>query len=300
MAAVPAPTFIPSIEESVESVLTQTPTGTSQDFMATFCIFDQYIKQHIKNLGKENSSADLSEIYSKFSKGVEAKLYSGAFAEDRLSAQTKAIHTRKQQNQNNRRLPSDGRLTVKNARAKIREKNLKRDAQSQAAEEKRQARNFKAWHDQLQRIAFNNKPVSKTFPKPGTDKKSREIPFQDQDLKCWQAVICQIDTPYQDQKTLEERELDDKQCVAACRTLNPVTLLSSSPVPGIDPMMINIDKEEVFGFRHLPNHKVHKTQSSTRKISNESSLHNFSDADMDDMIDVDIAVEEYEVSAGRY
>lgn len=154
-------------------MLARTPTSTSQDFTATFCIFDQYIKQHIKNVAKENLSACLPEIYSRFSKGVEANVHSGALAEDLFSAQTKAISTRKKRNQNNRRLPSDGRLNVKNARAKIKEKNRKRDAQNQAAEEKRQARDFKAWYDQLRRIAFKNKSVSKTCPKPGTHKRTR-------------------------------------------------------------------------------------------------------------------------------
>lgn len=154
-------------------MLARTPTGTSQDFTATVCIFDQYIKQHIKNVAKKNLSACLPEIYKRFSKGGETKLHSGALAEDRFSAQTKAISTRKKRKQNNRSPPSDGRLNVKNARAKIKEKNRKRDAQNQAAEEKRQARDFKAWYDQLRRIAFNNKPVSKTFHKPGTDKRTR-------------------------------------------------------------------------------------------------------------------------------
>ena len=104
--------------------------------MATFHIFDQYLKQHVKDVAKDNPSACLPEIYSKFSKGVEAKLHSGALAEDRLSAQTKAIKTRKQRNQNNRRLPSEGRLIVKNARAKIKGKNRKRDAQTIAVKEK--------------------------------------------------------------------------------------------------------------------------------------------------------------------
>lgn len=79
--------------------------------MATFCIFDQYIK----NAAKKNPLPDLLEIYSKFSKGVEAKLHSSALAEDQLSAQTKAITARKQRNQNNRCLLSDSCLAVKNA-----------------------------------------------------------------------------------------------------------------------------------------------------------------------------------------
>ena len=45
------------------------------------------------------------------------------------------------------------------------------------AKKKQQTRDFKAWHDQLQRIAFNNKLVSTTFSKPGTDKRTRRIPF---------------------------------------------------------------------------------------------------------------------------
>ena len=70
------------VSSEKKSLFTHISSGTFQEFMATFCIFDQYIKQHIKDIAKDNLSACLSEIYSKFSKGVEAKLHSGALAED--------------------------------------------------------------------------------------------------------------------------------------------------------------------------------------------------------------------------
>ena len=71
-----------SIPNEKESLLSHTPSGISEEFMATFHIFDQYIKQHIKDVAKDNPSACLSEVYSRFSKGVEAKLHFGALAED--------------------------------------------------------------------------------------------------------------------------------------------------------------------------------------------------------------------------
>lgn len=119
-------------------------------------------------------------------------------------------------------------------------------------------------------------------------------------MKYWQAVIREIDTPFQEQKTLEEKQLDDKQCIAACRALNLVTLLFSLLVSEIDPMMVDIDEEKAFGFKPLPNHTA--TQN-TCKVSKEpkACFHDFSEADnfseandlsKEDLMDVDPDVEE--------
>lgn len=126
------------------SMLTQTPTGTSHEFMYFFHMFDCYIKQGLKDKREEASTISLLEVYNKFSKEIEAKLHVGALAEDWLSAQTKAVAAQKKQNQNNRRLNVTGRLTVGNARVMIREKNLRQDAQKKAAKEKKQVQDFKA------------------------------------------------------------------------------------------------------------------------------------------------------------
>ena len=47
-----------------------------------------------------------------------------------------AVNAQKQQNQNNRHFSSESQLTVKNARAKIREKNLKQNVQTKTGKKK--------------------------------------------------------------------------------------------------------------------------------------------------------------------
>ena len=65
----------------------------------------------------------------------------------------------------------------------IKVKNLQWDHQKKITEEKQQDQDFKAWYNQLRQTVFNNGPISKTFLKQGTDKRTREIQFKDSDLK---------------------------------------------------------------------------------------------------------------------
>lgn len=124
----------PEKRAAIDTTLLHTPTGSTNDFLSKYVIFDNYLKSCLQDPTADNLKK-LPEIYGKLSKGVAAQLHASALAQDNIERVHREAAARNARSTSNKRISHSGRLTVANARKRIRVRSMMEQAAKDKKEE---------------------------------------------------------------------------------------------------------------------------------------------------------------------